>query len=119
LAASRGEEETQHFTLRAEAIELASAAAQRCTRRIAIRLEAGSNEDGYLEALRSILAAHPGQCPVTLELVHRGGGTVEIDLDEGHGLAIEEEALHKLTSLVGTSGLRFHVQRGAGTNGER
>jgi DNA polymerase-3 subunit alpha len=90
--------------------------ATRCTRGVAIRVDAGHGE-GKLEQLHEILRGYPGNCPLELLVCLSDGSRVRCDCDE-FGVAVSDEMRTRVDELLGPGNLRL-LPAAAGAAGTR
>jgi len=83
-----------------EVLDLAEGQRQ-LTKAVVIRLNGNSYDQVLLEALRKILAAHPGPLPVFLELTRQGHGKVLIRAGDAIRVSMDAACHRELAELLG------------------
>jgi DNA polymerase-3 subunit alpha len=81
-------------------------ATEQLTGSVVIRLKAPGLEPGRLEDLKQVIQAHPGSCPVYLEVVSHDGQRVTVRAGEACSVSPTEAFLSQVEKAVG----REHVQ---------
>jgi DNA polymerase-3 subunit alpha len=100
-------DEEREPTLLVDSVELLSDAALKATRAVSIRLDADRVARRDLEALKVLLDASPGPCPVELVLALTGGAEAVLDLD-GTRVTPSDGFLGGLERMFGSSVAELH-----------
>jgi DNA polymerase-3 subunit alpha len=78
---------------------------QSLTRAVVIRLHEAGLEEGQVERVRDLVAAHRGGVPVFVELVSRTHGRTLIQAGEDYRVSLDESFQRDVTDLLGTEHL--------------
>ncbi len=98
----RAREEPQIKT--AEVLSLADGR-QVLTKAVIIRLHEAGLEEGQVEAVRDVVAAHPGGLPVYVQLVSRTHGRTLIQAGEDYRVSLDEAFQRDVLELLGAEHL--------------
>jgi DNA polymerase-3 subunit alpha len=89
------------------------AAASRAKPEVLIRLKVGETLETLLDDLENLLASHPGESPVTFELVQPGDFTARLRARKPSGVKADAPLLGQLKTLCGQEAVSIERQKSA------
>jgi hypothetical protein len=92
------------------------AVASRAKPEVLIRLKAGETSETLLDDLENLLMSHPGDSPVTFELVQPGNFAARLRAHKPFGVKADEPLLAQLKTLCGQEAVS--IERRKSANGQ-
>ena len=78
--------------------------------RLRIRVNLAEAGEGLAGELADLLAAHPGNCPVILEVTRPGDFVANLRLNRPRAVKADEEVISRLRALCGESAILVEKQ---------
>ena len=82
-------------------------------RELRLRVRSTGAESDALSAIQRVCKAHPGKCPLHLDITSPEGWITSIQLRKPFGVTIEDELLRELRQILGSENLLLGGARGA------